>query len=305
MLEGSDNLIKFGNARERISRDLVLHSAKIQAPGARPSIGLALGSGAIRGFAHIGFISEIRKTGAAIGEIAGSSIGAIMGCLFAGGMDLDLIERIAPEIGRNDIFDPGLPYLSFFRGEKLKKLLVHLFHHKLGVRRLEALKIKVFVTAVDIHKGIPVIFREGGIVDVLMASCSVPMAFSPYRAGSGTFVDGGVLLPLPASVLRGRGHDAVVAINLGFGNLYSDVGNIFKVAGQTIVTMGRKLVEIQAEHSDVTVTPDFGKTGYWEFDKIKNIIEVGKKAAREAAPKILAAAGKKAGLRRELTGSAS
>jgi len=290
----SGNLIRFKNAREKFSRDEIFIPENDIKPervrrerAGRVTIGLALGSGAIRGFAHVGAISEFLKAGITIGEIAGSSIGAIIGCLFGAGMDASQIVEVAPKIGRERILDPGFPYISFFRGRKLKELLKYLFHRKLNVRRLEALKTKVFVTAVDILKGTPVIFREGDIVDVLMASCSVPMAFSPYEIAGGTYVDGGVLLPVPASILRGRGHEAIIGINLGFGNLKKNVGNIFQVSGQTIITMGRKLIDLQSDQSDITITPEFGSIGYWEFGKIDRIIKIGRQAAREAAPGIL------------------
>lgn len=257
------------------------------------TIGLALGSGAIRGLAHIGIIDELLKGGIKINEICGSSIGSIIGCLYAGGMDIAQIKETACEISAEMVFDYRIPFISLFRGKKLKNFITDIFHKKLRIKKLEELNTKVFITVVDILKGIPVILREGPIVDSIMASCAVPLAFPPYKLHGGHYIDGGVLLPVPSSVLKGRGHDVITGINLGFGNLYKKLPCIFHIAGQTIITMGRQLVEMQKNYSDCLITPEFNDIGYWQFKRAAEIIEIGQKSGRLAVHEIIKAAANK------------
>jgi len=252
----------------------------------KPGIGLALGSGAVRGAAHVGVITELLNAGIEIREMSGSSIGAVIACIHGAGLGPAEMKEAALEFKRSVVFDYGFPLLSFCKGNRFKDFLADLFVKRIGVTRLEELKTKVFVTCADIIKGRPVIFSSGCIVDILAASCAVPMLFPPRDIGGTLCVDGGVLLPVPSSILRGRGNAMVIGVNLGFGNLRESFGDIFRYAGQTIVTLGRELLKLQKGREDILIEPDFGDIGYWQFEKIENIINIGRLAAKNALPEI-------------------
>lgn len=265
-----DNIVKFNiDGREK-----------------KPGIGLALGSGAVRGAAHVGVITELLSAGIEIREMSGSSIGAVISCMHGAGLGPSEMKEAALEFKRAVVFDYRFPLLSFCRGDRFKKFLADLFIKRVGITRLEDLKTKVFITCADIINGRPVIFSTGGIVDILAASCAVPMLFPPRDIGGTLCVDGGVLLPVPSSILRGRGNAMVVGVNLGFGNLRESFGDIFRYAGQTIVTLGRELLKLQKGREDILIEPDFGDIGYWQFEKIEDIINIGITAARNAIPEI-------------------
>ncbi|HNY10399.1 MAG TPA: patatin-like phospholipase family protein [Candidatus Wallbacteria bacterium] len=250
-------------------------------------IGLALGSGAVRGAAHVGIITELLNAGIEIHEMSGSSIGAVISCIYGAGLGPSEMKEAALEFKRSVVFDYRFPFLSFCKGDGFKKFLSDLFIKRIGITRLEQLKTKVFVVCADIINGRPIIFSTGGIVDILAASCAVPMLFPPRDIGGTLCVDGGVLLPVPSSILRGRKNDMVVGVNLGFGNLRKGFGDIFRYAGQTIVTLGRELLKLQKGREDLLIEPDFGDIGYWQFEKIEDIINIGRTAAKNAVPEIL------------------
>ncbi len=255
--------------------------------GRAVSAGLALSSGAVRGFAHIGVIAALIEKGVTISELSGSSMGAIVACLYAAGMGIEELKKTAEEINGDIIFDRRIPFISVNRGLKLKKYLKYLLWDKLGVKRLECLKIKVFVICADIIKGQPVVFKSGDIVDILMAASAVPMLFPPYEYSGGVYIDGGVLMPLPASVLKNRGNDIIIGVNAGFGNLMKNPRHILHISAQSLVMMGKTILETQKKAADILIEPDFKGIGFWEFGKIAEIIKIGKTAADETIPLIL------------------
>jgi len=253
---------------------------------ARPSIGLALGSGAMRGFAHLGVISEFLENKIIINEISGSSTGAIMACVYASGINLKEAESIGAELSETKLFDYRVPFVSLYKGVKLRKFLSDVFLKRLKIKRLEHLKTKVFVVCVDIYKGRPVVFKTGDIIDVLMASSAVPILFPPVEFCGSTYIDGGILMPLPASLLKNRGNDAVVAVNLGFSNNIKKFSHIIHICAQSIITMGSKLIEAQKKEANFVIEPDFGDIGFWNFSKIKDVVLAGRKAAAQSIDKI-------------------
>lgn len=276
-MAGKDNIISFSGKAGREASG-----------GGRFPIGLALGSGAVRGVAHVGVMSGLSAAGIGFRELSGSSIGAVIACLYSAGMSFGEMEETACRITRKMVFDARFPLLSFYGGRGLERFLRDLFVKKLGVTRLEDLEIKVFVTAADIIKGRPVIFSSGSIVDALMASCAVPMLYPPREYAGLRLADGGTLLPVPASLLRGRGNGLVVSVDLGFGNMRGDFGDIFRYAGQTIVMMGRSILAMKKSEADVVIEPEFGTLGYWEFEKIEELLKIGRNAGEKAAADIVA-----------------
>ena len=282
-----DNIIKLsGLSGEKPGKPVLNNSAGLNS-GAKIKAGLALGSGAVRGFAHIGVISELIKNGVDINELSGSSMGAIVACLYASGMDMASMKNTALELCGDIIFDRRVPIISVNKGEKLKKYLKSLFWSKLKVHRLEELQTNVFVVCVDINRGRPVVFKSGDIIEALMASSAVPMLFPPYSYLGETYIDGGVLMPLPAVLLKKRRNEIVIGVSVGFSNMIKQPRHILHISAQSIVMMGEKILSAQKKEPDILIEPDFAEIGFWEFSKAENIIQIGRSAAIKALPRIL------------------
>lgn len=282
-----DNIIKLNGSGGEKLKKIALNNPAVLNSGAKIKAGLALGSGAVRGFAHIGVISELVKNGVDINELSGSSMGAIVACLYAAGMDPADMKNTALELCGDLIFDRRIPFISVNKGEKLKKYLKGLFWSKLKVRRLEQLKTNVFVVCVDISRGRPVVFKSGDIIEVLMASSAVPMLFAPYKYLGETYIDGGVLMPLPAVILKKRRNDIVIGVSVGFSGMIKQPRHILHISAQSIVMMGEKILSAQKKEPDILIEPDFAEIGFWEFSKAEKIIQIGRSAAIKALPRIL------------------
>ncbi len=282
-----DNIIKLSGLNGKKQGTTIAGNSSGLNSCAKIKAGLALGSGAVRGFAHIGVISELIKSGVDINELSGSSMGAIVACLYAAGMDPVSMKNTALELCGDVIFDRRIPIISVNKGAKLKKYLKSLFWSKLKIRRLEELQTNVFVVCADINRGRPVVFKSGDIIETLMASSAVPMLFPPYSYLGETYIDGGVLMPLPAVLLKKRRNDLVIGVSVGFSNMIKQPRHILHISAQSIVMMGEKILSAQKKDPDILIEPDFAGIGFWEFSKAETIIQIGRRAAIKALPRIL------------------
>ena len=176
-------------------------------------IGLALGSGAARGLAHIGVLKVLEENKIPIDLIAGTSIGALVGGAYAVGMSVDEMERIAMEVdwkrlGR--LMDFVIPRAGFINGKKVKTFIKTLVKNK----KIEELKIPFAAVATDIYTGEEVVIQQGLIVEAIRASASIPGIFTPVRNGGKILVDGGLVNPIPISVVKKMGADIIIAVNV-------------------------------------------------------------------------------------------
>lgn len=178
----------------------------------RPSIGLALGSGSARGLAHFGVIRAIEEAGLEVDCIAGTSIGALVGAVYAAGK-IDALEATFRELDWRktlSMFDVILPKSGLLDGAKISKL-VHEHVHASG---MEALPKLFHAVATDILSGEEVVIRSGDIIEAVRASTSVPGIFTPVRCQGRLLVDGGLVNPVPVSTVRDMGADIVIAADV-------------------------------------------------------------------------------------------
>ena len=176
------------------------------------SVGLALGSGAARGWAHIGAIRAIREAGIEVDYVAGTSIGALVGAAFASG-NLDDLERLVRELdwkGAMSLLDIGLPRSGLIDG---KKVTASLREH-VDPGNMEDLDIPFSAVATNLVDGSEVVINEGDLVDAIRASISIAGMFTPVRRGDMLLVDGGILNPVPAGVVRDMGAEYVIAVDV-------------------------------------------------------------------------------------------
>ena len=178
-------------------------------------IGLALGSGSARGWAHIGVVRALSEAGINIDYIAGTSIGSVVGAVYASG-NIDTLEEVVLQLDWKQIayfFDVVLPKSGLIDG---KKLSAFVRSHVNGVN-IEELPIPLGAVSTDLATGDEVIIQNGDIIDAVRASISVPGIFTPVKKNGAFLVDGGLVNPVPVSVARQMGADFVIAVDLNHG----------------------------------------------------------------------------------------
>lgn len=179
---------------------------------AAPRLGLALGSGAARGLAHIGVLKVLDEAGLRIHAIAGTSIGAFIGALYASGMPVTRMERVALELDwlkLARLFNPTVPTSGLVDSRALATFMAEL----LPVASFEELKLPLAVTATDIETGEPVIIRQGDLLSALQAALAFPGIFPPVRFGDRFLVDGGLCNPIPADIAKLLGANLVIGVS--------------------------------------------------------------------------------------------
>ena len=186
------------------------------ANGAAPRIGLALGAGGARGWAHIGVIRALAEAGVKPDIVCGTSIGALVGGAHASG-EIDRLERWVGSLGWRDVL--GLVDIGwrggFIRGEKL----FDFFRSRVVDRDISALGMPFGAVATEIDPGREVWLREGSVMDAVRASIVIPGVFAPVMRDGRLLVDGGLVNPVPVSLCRALGADIVIAVVLGLAKL--------------------------------------------------------------------------------------
>lgn len=177
------------------------------------TVGLALGAGAAKGFAHIGVLDALEQAGVRIDMIAGSSMGSIIGGGYASGLSVATLSKVAVESDWFDVLtllDPIFPTRGFIDGQKIESFLDDLFEH----RNIEDLAIPFAATTVDIMAGELYILNSGNLAKAARASSSIPIVFNPQSNGDMVLVDGGMIDPVPIDVVRSMGADYIIAVNV-------------------------------------------------------------------------------------------
>jgi len=177
----------------------------------RPRLGLALGSGAARGLAHIGVLKVLEEAEIPVDIIAGTSMGAFIGAMYAAGVPIEYMENAALEIDWRSmarLLDPVLPTSGLTDSKKLASFMAEL----LPARDFGDLNRPLAVTATDINTGEAVIIKQGDLLEALRASLAFPGIFSPVRFGQRFLVDGGLCKPIPTDVARHLGADKVIGV---------------------------------------------------------------------------------------------
>ncbi len=173
-------------------------------------IGLALGSGAARGYAHIGVLKVLEKNNIPIDLISGSSIGSVVGALYAENPDIKELEKYAKTISWKKMIDVTIPRYGLIKGDKIEKTL----REKLGNKTFGDLKIPLYVSALDLETQEEIIFNKGDVVKAVRSSISIPGIFNPVINNNRVLVDGGIIDPLPIEILRKMGADIIIAVNI-------------------------------------------------------------------------------------------
>ncbi|MGI6113984.1 MAG: patatin-like phospholipase family protein [Mahellales bacterium] len=243
-------------------------------------IGLALGSGAARGFAHIGVLQVLKENNIDIHMVAGSSMGALIGALYCCGIPVDMLGKMAVALGNKPIFDYTIPRMGFIKGERVNSIMKLLTKN----RDFDQLDIPLSVVAADLITCRPVVIDTGKVYEAVRASISIPGIFVPVTKGEMVLVDGGVVDRVPVSVVSSMGADFIIAVDVGFNGTHSRPKNIMEVYIQAMEVMEMELVRGKLIKADVLIRPDVSRIGLNRFDMAEKCIELGRQAAKEAMP---------------------
>ncbi len=260
-------------------------------------VGLVLGSGAARGMAHIGVLDVLEREGIAIDMIAGTSAGAAVGALYAQGKTANEIINIALELERKRLarfIDPSLPRSGFIKGKKIKDLIASFIG---GDIKFSDLKIPFACVAADIDTGEEVVIDRGSVPEAVRASISLPALFAVVKRSGRYLVDGGLVNPVPVSVLRRMGADLIIAVNVipevsdrahhrGNEKKSGKEPNIIHVLMQSLFINAYSLVMSSMEGADVVIEPHVNHIGAGDFHQAQECIRLGRLAARSAMPEI-------------------
>lgn len=248
-----------------------------------PTIGLALGGGFARGLAHIGVLKVFEEEKIAIHLVGGTSVGAVIGAAYCGGMSPKEMEEIAALVRFKDFARWTLSRYGLATNDRM----AHFLERVLKVKTFEELRLPLAVAATDFVTGDGVVFRSGPLVDPVRASCAYPGMFLPVSINGRLMVDGLLGHAVPTRPLREMGADRVIAVHLAahWVNLEGP-RHVFDVIGQCFSIAQQKMCEFWQSAADVIIQPDVRGFGYDEFECAAALIRAGEDAARQALPTI-------------------
>jgi NTE family protein len=251
----------------------------------RLRIGLALGGGAARGFAHIGVIKALEARGIQPDLVVGTSAGSVVAALYASGMNGIALNRLALGMDTAAISDWAMPLRSrgFLKGVALQTWL----NTTLKDRPIEKMALPLGIVATDLRTGEPILFQRGNTGLAVRASCSVPSVFEPVSIGGHEYVDGGLVSPVPAAFARKMGADFVIAVDISARADEQLTANSFDMLMQTFTIMGQSIKAYELDkYADVVIRPALGAMGGSDFGQRNAAILAGEDAAGKAANEI-------------------
>ncbi|MES2153493.1 MAG: patatin-like phospholipase family protein [Pseudomonadota bacterium] len=251
-------------------------------------IGLALGGGAARGFAHIGVIKALEAQGIYPDIVVGTSAGSVVGALYAAGNNGFALQKTAMDMDEATISDWALPLFGkvsgVLKGEALQNYVNKAVHNV----PMEKLKLQFGAVATDLNSGLPILFQRGNTGQAVRASSSVPSVFQPVRIGEHSYVDGGLVAPVPVRFAREMGADFIIAVNISTQTDAQAAVSSLEVLMQTFSIMGQRLNHYELKDADVVIAPSLGKMGGGDFNGRNLAILAGEQAAAAAMPQIKA-----------------
>lgn len=247
-------------------------------------IGLALGGGAAKGFAHIGVIKMLEASGIHPDVVSGTSAGSVVGALYASGMDAFQLQEQAFSLDESKVRDVRLFSGGLVQGQKLQDYVNQLVDN----RSMEKLKLPFAAVSTDLDTGQRVVFVRGNTGQAVRASSSIPGVFEPTVINGKRYVDGGVSSPVPVDAARQLGADIVIAVDISTKAADNKPDGMLGTIGQSINIMGEKLGAQELARADVVIRPKVGGIGATAFEQKDKAILEGERAALAAIPAIRA-----------------
>ena len=252
-------------------------------------VGLALGSGGMRGMAHIGVLQVLEESGVPIDLVSGASVGAFFGAAYAAEMDLYALSEFAQYLGRRDVLDLPRPFRSgHLSGNKFLRLCRIVTND----RTFSETCVPFWCSAVDLHTGETHYLHEGPLSSAVRASISIPGLLRPVHLNGRTYIDGGTVEELPIDILRRNGADVVIAVDLSIGPAFQmKRENVRRVLFRSVDIMRAAMNRLTPKPADVLIRPDVSFMGQIIPHDAAKSIRIGRAAALAALPAIRDALG--------------
>ena len=245
-------------------------------------IALVLGGGAARAIAHIGVLKVLEREKIPFDLIVGSSMGSIIGAAYSLDRDLQRTEKLALNTSFRDIMDVTFPKLAINRGEKLRQMIDEITQGK----SFKDLKIPLAVVATDIGNGDTITYQSGDLVQVITASCSIPIIYEPVKIGNRLIVDGGIKNTVPVAIAKELGATFIIASDVGYCVRNFIPSNILQILMQFYQIQGQSLSDYQTMDADIAIKSDLGEIDQMAFDKAGEVIKKGEEAAEKILGKL-------------------
>jgi NTE family protein len=246
----------------------------------KPVIGLVLGAGAARGFAHIGVIKALEAQGIHPDIVVGSSAGSVIAALLASGATGNDLNRLALNLDEATIADWGLPFAGRFGGLIKGDALQNMVNREVQNKSIEQMRIPLGIVATELQSGKGILFRTGNTGLAVRASCSVPGVFQPAVISGKEYVDGGLVAPVPVSYARQMGASLVIAVNISSEPVHQDASGTFGILQQTISIMQRSINEHELKTADIVIQPQLKQMSSSDFKSRNAAILAGESAAQ-------------------------
>ena len=247
----------------------------------KPVIGLVLGAGAARGFAHVGVIKALEAQGIRPDIVVGSSAGSVIAALLASGASGNDLNRLALNLDEATIADWGLPFAGRFGGLIKGDALQNMVNREVQNKTIEQMRIPLGIVATDLQSGKGVLFRSGNTGQAVRASCSVPGVFQPTVISGKEYVDGGLVAPVPVSYARQMGATIVIAVNISSEPAHQDASGTFGILQHTISIMQNSINQFELKSADIVITPQLKQMSSGDFKSRNAAILAGEAATQD------------------------
>ncbi len=259
----------------------------VEAPKKVLKIGLVLGGGAARGFAHIGVIQVLEEAGIRPSLVVGTSAGSLVAAFYASGKTGTQLQQVAETMEEATFADWTLPIFSrgMLRGEALSRYVSTQVHGRL----IESMPMPLGIVATDLNNGQGVLFQRGDIATAVRASSAVPALFQPVRISGRDYVDGGLVSPVPVRYARQMGAELIIAVDISSAPESNSASDTLQILMQTFSIMSKSINNFELREADVVVKPALLGVGSSDFGARRRSIEAGRLAMQAMMPQLRAA----------------
>ena len=249
-------------------------------------LGLALGGGAARGFAHVGVIAVLEEAGLRPQLVVGTSAGSLVAALYASGKNSAQLQQTALNMEEVAITDWMLPIIGrgMFRGDALARYV----NEMLAGRLIENMVMPLGIVATDLGSGNAVLFQKGDTGTAVRASSAVPAVFVPVKINGREYVDGGLVSPVPVRFARQMGADVVIAVDISNPPEANTADGTLQILLQTFAIMGKSINQYELAGADVVVRPSLVGLKSADFTSRQRAIDAGRAAMLAALPALKA-----------------
>jgi NTE family protein len=232
----------------------------------RKNIGLALGGGAVLGAAHIGVLRAIDELNITVSHIAGTSIGSVVGSLFAFGKSWQEIEEIAVELDWLDISSMSISQYSLLSNKKISQII----KDNLGSVDIEDASIPLCIVATDISRGERVLLKQGDLVNAVMASTCIPGIFKPIESENRLLVDGGFTENVPVLAVQEMGAKFIIGVDLNAKFPFKKPVNIIELLMNSVQLALVNAAKLQTEKADIIIAPDLSAFNMYDTKQVSS-----------------------------------